>query len=230
MQYRCMTVDDDEVSRKLIKHYIDQTNFLTLTYECENAINAANILSEDDVDILFLDINMPEMSGMDLVSHIDDNYEIIMVTSNSEFALEAFEKSITDYLIKPLEYGRFLQASTKAKANIEMSKSKSEKYNDIFVRSDSKLIRLEMMDIMYIEALADYVIIHTAKKKYIVHSTMKGLIMKLPPSSFSRVHRSFIVNHNNITELEDVNILIKDRLIPIGASYKENFLLKLNLL
>jgi len=230
MQYRCMTIDDDAVSRKLIKHYISQTNFLTLTYECETAIDAANILAEDDIDILYLDINMPEMSGMELVKHIDDNYEIILVTSNADLAVEAFEKSVTDYLVKPLEYARFLQASNKAKTNIESHKLINEKFDDIFIRSESKLVRLSLKNIKFIEALADYVIIHTFKKKYIVHSTMKGLIMKLPGSTFSRVHRSFIVNHSNIDGLEDVNILIGDRLIPVGASYKENFLSKLNLL
>ena len=230
MQYRCMAVDDDPVSRKIVKHFISQTNFLTLAYECETAIDAANILAEDDVDILFLDINMPEMSGMDLVQHLDDHYEVIMVTSNTDFAIEAFEKSVTDYLVKPLEYGRFLQASHKAKTNIESLRQGSEKYNDIFVRSDSKLVRVCLDEIMYIEALADYVIIHTFNQKYIVHSTMKGLAMRLPPSSFSRVHRSFIVNHHRIDSMEDVNISIADRTIPVGASYKDNFLSKLNLL
>ena len=230
MQYRCMAVDDDAISRKIIKHYIEQTNFLMLAYECETAIEAANILSEDDVDILFLDINMPEMSGMDLVKHIDEHYEIIMVTSNTDFAIEAFEKSVTDYLVKPLEYGRFLKASTKAKSNIESVKKSSEVHKDIFVRHDSKLVRVCLQNILFIEALADYVIIHTLAKKYIVHSTMKGLAMKLPTSNFSRVHRSFIVNHHNIDELEDVHILIGGHSIPVGASYKENFFSKLNML
>ncbi|QCK14888.1 LytR/AlgR family response regulator transcription factor [Mangrovivirga cuniculi] len=230
MDYRCMIVDDEALSRGIAKNFVEKTKGLTLTYECSSAIEAINFLQEDDVDILLVDINMPEMTGMELMKSLDENYQVILITGDENYAIEAFENSATDYLVKPIEYSRFIKAINKAKANIDAFRQRNERFDEIYVKSDSKLVRLQLDNIYFIEALADYVMINTANKKYIVHSTMKGLINRLPQSMFVRVHRSYIVNTKKIESLEDLNIVIKDKYIPVGASYKESFMKRLNIL
>lgn len=232
MKLKCMVVDDDQTSRQIVEHYVKKTNFLRLDHVCENAIDASNILMEEDVDVLFLDVEMPEMSGMDLLKTIDNSIEVIMITSARDYAPEAFEAAVTDYLVKPIEYSRFLKAVTKAKENIEafQRKLKDSDQNNIYVKTDSKVVKITLNNILFIEALADYVVINTPKKKYIVHSTMKGIEKRLPERLFARVHRSYIVNVDHIEALEDNSILILDKSIPIGASYKDNFMSRLNFL
>ncbi len=230
MSISCMIVDDDEVSRKIASQFIEMTNFLALRHECSNAIDAANILNEDDIDIVFLDFFMPGMNGMELVKGIKSSPEIIMTTSAQQFAVEAYENSVTDYLVKPLEYGRFLTAVNKAKRNIESFKLRVEKQNDIYVKADSKLVRIGFSDLLYVEAMADYVIMHTKTKNHIVHSTMKGIMKRLPSSTFARIHRSFIINVNKINFIEDYAVSMQDKMIPIGASYKDSFMEVLNTL
>ena len=230
MSISCMIVDDDEVSRKIARQFIEMTTFLELQHECSNAIDAANILNEDEVDIVFLDFFMPGMNGIDLVKGLKSSPEIIMTTAAEQFAVEAYEHSVTDYLIKPLEYGRFLNAVNKAKRNIDSFKLKVEKQNDIYVKADSKLVRIDFHDLYYVEAMADYVIMHTKTKNHIVHSTMKGIMKRLPSSIFARVHRSFIINLNQINFIEDYAVKMPDKVIPIGASYKDSFMEILNTL
>jgi len=230
MSLNCMIVDDDQVSRSIIRHYIEKTKNLVLTHECSSGIEAANLLKEGDTDIIYLDIEMPEMSGMDLIKTLKRDYEIILITSAKEYAVEAFEKSVTDYLVKPIEYARFLMATEKAVKNIENIQKQNEQQTDIYVRSESKYVRIELSKLVMVEALADYVVFYTESKKHIVHYTMKGIEMKLPKSSFARVHRSYIINLNKIDGLEDNAILINGKRAPIGASYKEEFLQRLNFL
>ncbi len=232
MELNCMVVDDELVSRSIVNRYIENTNFLNLQFECSNGIEAVNILQEPeaDVDLIYLDIEMPEMSGMEFLQSIDRAQEIIVTTSAEDYAVKAFERSVTDYLVKPFEYSRFLKASVKAKDNIEARNRKNERQSDIYVQCDSKLIKLDLKDILYVEALADYVIFVTNHGKHIVHYTMKGIEKRLPGSYFARVHRSYIVNTNKIENLQDLAININDKSIPIGASYKEDFMERLNFL
>ena len=227
----CIVVDDEEFSRNVIKHFVNKTDGLTLVAECESAVDAFNVLKSTEVDIVFLDVEMPEMSGLDLMKALDDMPQIILVTSRPNYAVEAFEYSVTDFLVKPVNYPRFLKAVSKAESNIKATNVTVEKKtNEVFVKADSKIVRLKLTDIIYIEALSDYVIINTPTRKYIIHSTMKGLEKKLPESDFIRVHRSYIVNLQKIDSIEDLNVIVPGKTIPIGASYKNNFLGKLNLL
>lgn len=230
MILNCMVVDDDEMSRSIIRHYIEKTKYLTLQHECANAIEASNLLKEGDTDIIYLDIEMPEMSGMDLIKTLEQDYEIVLITSAKEYAVEAFEKSVTDYLVKPIEYSRFLIASDKAKKNIENLQKQNEKQREIYVRSEARYVRIELSKILMVEALADYVVFHTEAKKHIVHYTMKGIEKKLPYSYFARVHRSYIVNTDKIEGIEDNSIIIGGKLVPIGASYRDQFMSRLNFL
>jgi len=226
----CIVVDDDEMSRKVVVHFIEKTNFLQLNKEFSNAIDATRYLDEEHVDIIFLDVQMPEMTGMEFINALEKDIEIILITSEQKYAVEAFEKKVTDYLVKPIEYSRFLQAAQKAQSNVEVKRAATVQRKEFFVRTDAKIVRIPYYTILFVEALADYVIIQTLNKKHIVHFTMKGIANRLPDDYFVRTHRSYIINLDKIEALEDNSILIGEKYIPIGASYKEAFLDRLNFL
>lgn len=234
MALNCMVVDDDKMSRLVINKYIDKTDFLTPTHDLDNTKEAYDILlgeSANDVDVVFLDIEMPGMTGLELVKQLQVAYNVILVTSKSEYATEAFEDAVADYLVKPVEYERFLKAANKVRDNLEKEKLLAEKEDHIYAKSDGKLFRLAYKDIMYVEALADYVIFNMENgRKHIVHHTMKGIEKRLPESVFSRVHRSYIINRNRIQRIEDLQVFIGEKSFSIGASYKESLIEKFNLL
>lgn len=231
MNYKCLVVDDEEFSREVVKQFIARTESLELGGECFNAEDAFVELRKGQTDIVFLDVEMPGMSGIDLVKQLEVIPQVIMITSRQEYAVDAFNHSLTDYLVKPINYPRFLKAVDKAKQNIATNSSVVEtQNNDIYVKADSKIVRLQLNNILFIEALSDYVIINTPEKKLIVHSTMKGMERKLPTTDFIRVHRSYIVNVKKIDTIEDTTIIMPTKNIPIGASYKSKFMERLNFL
>jgi len=230
----CMIVDDEEMARSILSEFVERTNILKLKHVCSGALEASNILEEDDsVRLIFLDIQMPEMTGIEFVETLKGrNIQIVLVTSRVEYAVEAFEYDVTDYLVKPVKYARFLKAVNKAKENLhevpvtELPNSTSA----LFVKTDHRIMKIPFQDILYIEALSDYVIIHTFDKRFIVHSTMKGIEKKMAPvKKFFRVHRSFIVNAEHIETIQDLYIQIGDKSIPVGRSYKNAFYRKLNI-
>lgn len=223
-------VDDDEMSRRVVEHFIEKTNFLHLIKSFDNARDAMSYLDEEHVDIIFLDVQMPEMSGMDFINALEKDIEIILITSEQKYAVEAFEKRVTDYLVKPIGYPRFLQAAQKAEVNVDIKRSTTGKRAEFYVRTDARIVRIDYAKILFVEALADYVIIQTEQKKHIVHFTMKGLASRLPENVFVRTHRSYIVNLDKIEALEDNSLLIGEKYIPIGASYKEALIDRLNFL
>lgn len=220
-ELNCMVVDDDPIFRQYISKQIKETSGLKLVVEADSATKAIDLLEEHEVDIIFLDVQMPEMTGIELVARLNNGYEVILVTANDSYAVDAFDQKVTDYLVKPFEYDRFSKAVTKAKNNIEAFRKKKDLIEHIFIKSDGKIIHLKLTDILFVEALADYVVINTEAKKYIVHHTMKGVEKKLPTQRFVRVHRSFIVNIEKIDFIEDLSVHIKVKAIPIGASYKD---------
>lgn len=233
MALNCMVVDDDKMSRLVIKKFIDKTDFLVMTHDLDNTKEASDILlgeSANDVDVVFLDIEMPGMTGMELVKSLNHAYNVILVTSKKEYAIEAFEDSVADYLVKPVEYDRFVKAVNKVKDNLEREKLLAEKEDHIYVKSDGKLFRLDYNNILFVEALADYVIFNTTNSRHIVHHTMKGIEKRLPESIFSRVHRSYIINRNKIHKIEDLQVFIGEKTFSIGASYKESLMEKFNML
>lgn len=226
----CLIIDDEEMSRNMVKHFVEQTESLNLVGICSNAIEAANILAKKKVDLLFLDVEMPEMSGYELIGSLSEPPHVIMITSKKDHAAEAFEYNVSDYLLKPLSYPRFLKAVAKVR---ELGNSVEEvgffNDNELFVRSDAKIIKVSMEDIFYVEALADYIMIFTQNNKYIVHSTMKGFQGRLPKNKFARVHRSYIINTDKIESIENLFIVMNGKYIPIGALYKDEFMKRLNL-
>jgi DNA-binding LytR/AlgR family response regulator len=234
-ELNCVIVDDDELSRGILKQLIKKTENIQLTHVCESAIEAYNLLknSDEEIDVLFLDIEMPEMSGMDLVKVLDNKrIHVILTTSREEYAVEAFEYDITDYLVKPISYPRLLKALAKVKERMEDDLTNvAVELPYIFVRTNQKIIKIDPREIDYIEALSDYILIHTAKNKYVIHSTMKGIEEKLEGfKRFMRVHRSYIVNMDHVDSVQDINVVIRDKMIPIGRSYRSRFIEGLDIL
>ncbi|MDO1449071.1 LytTR family DNA-binding domain-containing protein [Rhodocytophaga aerolata] len=227
----CLIVDDEDMSRSIVQHFVEQTNFLSLVQSCPDAIQAANVLQQTPVDVLFLDIEMPHMSGMELVKSLQVKPQVIFITSRADYAVEAFEYNVTDYLVKPITYARFLKAVTKAKELFDAQQPVQLYAKDLYIKTDSKIVKIHLKDLLYVEALADYVMFYTANgSRHVVHSTMKGVEKRLSSGGFMRVHRSFIINIEKIESIEDLSIIINKKLIPIGASYKDGFLKKLNIL
>ncbi|MDJ1500131.1 LytTR family DNA-binding domain-containing protein [Xanthocytophaga agilis] len=226
----CIIVDDDEMSRAIVKHFVEQTQFLNLVGICTDAIQAANTLQSTAVDLIFLDVEMPEMTGMELVKSLTSKPQVVIISSRADYAVEAFEYSIADYLVKPISYARFLKAVEKVRDSFDSQPGNNGQSQDLYIKTDAKIVKITLKELLYVEALADYVILHTATARYIVHSTMKGIEKKLSDGSFVRIHRSYIINTEKIESIEDLSVVINKKYIPIGASYKDTFLKRLNIL
>ena len=228
----CIIVDDEEMSRSAMNHLLQKVDFLDLKCLCSDAIQAIDALKKHKIDLMFLDIEMPDMSGMDLVKSLETKPIIIFTTSYKDYAIDAFEYNVVDYLIKPVSLPRLLKAVSKAKNILDATKDQvtiTDK-DYFFIKYNSLLTKIFFKDILWIEALGDYITINTPNKKFVLHLTLKYIEGKLPKDKFARVHRSFIVAIDNITAFEDGTICIGKQLIPIGAMHKEEFFNKLNLL
>jgi DNA-binding LytR/AlgR family response regulator len=231
----CLIIDDDKLSSRVIEEFVSKTESLELLQTFSNPVDAVNYLRNNfEIDLIFLDIEMPEMSGIDFLESLSTSApQIVIVSSKEKYALSAFEYDVTDYLLKPVQYGGFIKAVNKAFARYNKGKLDS-KGDEIFIKHNSSLVRLKYEDVLWVEALENYVIINTFHDKYTIHFTMKAIEQKLPTSKFSRVHRSFIVNTSSINVIEDNAILIKThdgtKSIPIGKSYKDKLMGDINVI
>ena len=229
----CIIVDDDTVTRKITEECVRRTETLNLLHSLDNAFEAINILgsNSDYIDLIFLDIEMPEMTGIDFLNSLTALPQIIIISSKEKYAVNAFEYDVTDYILKPFTYSRFYRAVNKAlerqkKINIQSSET------EIFIKHNFSLVKLKYSDILWIEAMENYVVFNTFTEKYMMHFTMRAIEEKLPANQFLRVHRSFIVNIELIHSIEEKTIHIvtngATNKIPIGKSYREVLLKKLN--
>lgn len=231
----CIIVDDDKLAREVLEKFITRVDFLNLLGTFENAIDASNGIPkfEEEIDLIFLDVEMPEMSGMEFLSTMDNMPQIIIVSSKEKYAIDAYEYAVTDYLLKPVYYTRFLKAVNKAYEN-HSSKNDGVGDLEVFIKSNSALVRLEYDDILWIEALENYVMVKTFDNKFVIHFTMKAIEKKMPMQKFVRVHRSFIVNRNKIEVIEDNSVIVRTesglKSIPIGKSYKDKLISDLNII
>ncbi len=228
----CIIVDDNKLARAAMTHLISQVDFLELKQECENPVDAFNYLQKEQVDLLFLDVEMPEMTGLELVKNLEKRPIIILITAKKEYAVEAFELNVADYIVKPVTLSRFMSAVARAKELFDMKGEKvevAEKEVDyIFVRNKSVLNKININDILYIQALGDYVNIFTTDKRFTVHITLSGMEQKLPSEKFYRTHRSYIIGLNHISSIEEGTAFIAKHPIPIGEQYKQPLLKKIN--
>lgn len=227
---RCAIVDDEEMSRKNIEQLVKRVSDLKLVAICSDAVEASNVLRKEDVDLVFLDVEMPEMTGIELIKSLKRKPEIVLVTSKENYAVEAFEYDVADYIVKPATYERFLKAYDRVLARLKSDDEQSVQNDAVFVKVDTQLVKVKTSDILWVEAFGDYVNIFTETDKYIVHSTMKGMENKLSSENFLRVHRSYIVRLEKIKAIEETIIIIGKKLIPIGDSYRSSLMKRLNML
>ncbi len=230
MKLNCWIVDDEPLALELLSSYVQKTPFLNLTGKHSSAVQAMKNMENERIDVIFLDIQMPEVNGMEFARFLDKDTRIIFTTAFSEYALDGYKVNALDYLLKPFSYSDFLSASKKALEWFEMktaSEAKSEsEVSGIFVRSDYKLVHILFEDILLIEGLKDYIKIFTEKeaKPILTLMSMKSMEEELPAGRFLRVHRSFIVNRDKIARVEKNRIIIGKHEIPIGETYRKSFM------
>lgn len=226
MMIRAIAIDDEPPALKVIESFCSDVDFILLEKTFTRPNEALKHLRKFPVDLLFLDINMPGLSGLELYKKIDQDTLVVFTTAYPEFAVEGFNLNALDYLLKPFTFERFLQAVTKAKEFYKFSNASAEPAQEqfLFIRADYSLIKITLSDILYIEGLDDYMKIHLQNQKPIVaRMTMKGILEKLPSREFIRVHRSFIVPFSKIENVRKKIITIEGREIPIGTSYESDF-------
>ncbi len=233
----CIIIDDDKLSTKIIAEFVEKTDELNLIGTYGNSVDGINYLNckpAEHIDILFLDIEMPEMTGIDVLKTLNVLPQVIIYSSKEKYALESYEYNVTDYLLKPVTYPRFLKAINKVKENSEKKEVITKSSSEIFIKNNSSLVRVKYEDILWIEALENYVVVNTFRDKYTIHFTMKAISDKMPSDKFVRVHRSFIVNLGKIKVIEDNSVVIKtesgSKVIPIGKSYKDQLMSDINLI
>ena len=231
----CIVVDDSKIARAAIKPLIAQFDFLKLVQECETPVEAFAYLKKEPVDLIFLDVEMPGMTGLELVKNLENPPMVILITSKKEYAAEAFDLNVVDYLVKPLTLPRFMVAVNKAKELFEkkepkqvINDAKSKDY--IFVRSGGILIKIKIDSIQYIQAIGDYVNIYTTEKRYTVHITLKNIEEKLPADKFFRLHRSYLVALNHIDNIEENSAYTGKHPLPIAGQFKKDLLRRLNMI
>ncbi|HEU4473117.1 MAG TPA: LytTR family DNA-binding domain-containing protein [Flavisolibacter sp.] len=230
---KCIIVDDNKMARMALKQLVGQVPSLELLAECSDAAEALSSLNTTQIDLLLLDIEMPDMSGLDLIKKLGNNRPlIIFTTAKKDYAVEAFELNVVDYIIKPIALPRLKQAVEKAQEALESNKEevKVEEQGFVFVKDNGVLKRISIEDILFLEAMGDYVKVHTQQKFHVVHATLKSIEEKLPGSKFIRVHRSYIVAINKIDYIQEGTISIGKTTIPVADTHKANLNKRLNLL
>jgi DNA-binding LytR/AlgR family response regulator len=218
----CIAVDDDKSSLMILKRFVEATPDLELKCLCSSATEALQFLSKESVDLIFLDIEMPDMSGIEFIGSLSYKPKIILITAHEGYAVKAFDYDVTDYLVKPFQYPRFLKAIDRVKAELESEKeqanTQSAEAQYLFVKKKDAMIKVDLRDILWIEADTDYMVIQTETESFMMLSTMKALESKLN-TDFMRVHRSFIIRLDKINAIQDATIIINRKVIPISDSY-----------
>lgn len=227
-KYKCIIVDDEELARELIATHLNQLPDFEIVAECASAIEASSILKNTEIDLMFLDIEMPVLKGIDFLKNLIKKPKVIFTTAHREYAIESYELSVVDYLLKPIVFNRFFKAIEKFLDTqvIIGTVSKPEENTHIFVQSNKKNIKVLFDDILFIESIKDYIKIHTKEKRLVIKHGLTAFEKKLD-ERFIRVHRSYIVNTNKVTAFTKQDIEIGDLEIPVGDLYKKNAIEKL---
>ena len=223
-QLYCLIVDDEPVARKILREFVEQVPFLGSAGECDNAFKAEAFLKSNKVDIMFLDIEMPKLSGLEFLKKLDIKPMVILTTAFPEYALEGYELDIIDYLLKPVAFSRFQKAVQKAKefADLKNALTPNPFSPYLFVRSDKRIEKIGMSDILFIESIGNYVNIYTENKKILAYLTLKGLESQLPANEFIKIHQSYLVSCARIEAIEGNQVRIKDKSLPISRNYRDS--------
>lgn len=228
MKIKCVITDDEPIARKGLRGYIEKTDFLTLTGECENALQLNELLKKEQPELLFMDIEMPYINGIDFLSGIHNPPKVIITSAYEQYALKGYELNVTDYLLKPIPFDRFLKAVNRVHELLQKEQeSTPEPY--LFVKTDKLLKKVTIQDILFIESMGNYVLIHTSSSKEITYSPLKSLLEFLPDNLFIQVHRSYIVQTSKVQAIEGNMLIIGTHKIPIARNLRDevqNALLK----
>ncbi len=243
MKIKSLIIDDEFLARQLLSGYIEKVPFLELTGKSENAFEAMALLEENQVDLLFLDINMPDLNGINFIKTLKNKPEIIITTAYSEYAVEGYQLDVTEYLLKPIFFERFIQATSKAKDLIQLKKSaqtreniiiphtsieedavspSSKEENYFFIKTGSqKIIKINLDEIIYIESLHEYVRIHLKSEKHVIYHSLKSMLERLPAQKFIQIHRSHLINFDKIDSIEGNSLKVGGTDLRIGKNYRD---------
>lgn len=229
---KCIIVDDEMLARQVVRTYLEDLDEYEIVAECKNAIEAMNVLSAESVDLMFLDINMPKLSGLSFLKTLSNPPMVIITTAYKEYALEGYELNVVDYLNKPFSFERFIKALSKVKDRLSSNETviteqpKEEKHNHVdfvFIKADKKTYKLSFDEILYIEALGDYVKLYTKDEIIVSYLSLKKLESILPYELFPRIHKSFIISLSKIKSIEGNMVNIESKNITVGTSYRKKF-------
>ena len=231
MKIRCLIVDDEPLAQRVLEKYISDVPYLELAGKCSGALEAMEVLHEKQTDLVFLDINMPKLSGTDFLRTQKNPPLVVITTAYPEFAVEGYELNVLDYLLKPIPFDRFLKSVKKAEEAMLSMHLRSARPaqaatdNDpfIFIKSSKKTYKVNLNNILYVEALGDYVKVFTTDRMIVTYQSLKNIETLLPPKTFPRIHKSFIISLHRVELIEGNQVKIRDRMIPIGTNYKTDF-------
>lgn len=226
MAFKCIIVDDEPPATRILENYIGKVNFLEKAGVFNDSLKALEFLNTQSVDVIFLDIQMPQLTGLQLSRIISKNIKVIFTTAYPDFALEGFELNAVDYLLKPISFERFYQAVSKLNSEPKVENSNQSNLPDfLFVKTDgkNKFQKVFLRDILYIESLQNYVCIHTEKQQIITHSSLKNVIESLPENEFIQIHKSYVVSLKHVESTDNFSVFINGKELPIGATFKDAF-------
>ena len=230
-RFKCIIIEDEPLAQNILKKYIAELPALELMAVCNDALEAQGMLTQQHIPLIFLDINLPKLSGINFIKTLVHPPLVIFTTAYPEFAVEGFELNAVDYLLKPFSFERFLKAVNKALEKLNASIAQNNdpgKTSFIFLKADKKIHKVDLDSIFYIEAIGDYMKVVTDSGQLIINETMKKLQEELPGRSFIRVHKSFIISRNKIKFIEGNYVQVEDKSIPIGATYRNDVLANLD--
>ena len=231
MNIRCLVVDDEPLAHRVIERYAENISYLQIIRKCNSALEAIEVLHNQAIDLIFLDINMPRLTGIEFLKTLKNPPLVIITTAYSEYAIQGYEVDVVDYVMKPFAFERFYKAVQKAedmlraRDQVKHEVKEPEKIDDdfIFIKSSKKTFKVNLHDILYIEALGDYVKIFTVDKMIVSYQSLKNIESLLPPRQFPRIHKSYIIAMSRIDLIEGNHVKIRDRMIPVGTNFKNEF-------
>lgn len=232
MKLNCIAIDDEPLALEKMQQYINKVDYLNLLQTFDTGIDALNFLKNNAVDLMFLDIQMEDLTGIQMLEAIDIKPKVIITTAYDKYAIKGFELDVSDYLLKPISLQRFIKATDKIYNTLNVQNDNSVKYKDsnlakkndfVFIKTEYRIERIDFKDILYIEGMKDYLKIFTEEKKIVTLQNFNTLLKHLPSDNFIRVHKSYVISFNKIEKIERKKIFIKDIKIPIGETYHEYF-------
>jgi DNA-binding LytR/AlgR family response regulator len=224
IKLRCIITDDEPMARKGLQGYVEKLDFLELVAVCEDAIQLSNVLKQQQVDLLFLDIEMPYMSGVELLTGLTDPPKVIIVSAYEQYALKGYELDVTDYLLKPVSFERFLKAVNKVYNQVVKQSAVSSEPEFIFIKTTQKMEKIFFRDILFVEGMENYVSIQTSSGKVVTHTSLSDFLKKLPPYKFIQIHKSYIINQDHVSAVEGNLLNIGKHKLPISRNYKAKVL------